>query len=115
MTITIYDNTLENAERIGWLDPAVSDYVIGDPKARYMSHDSEAGTFTYTNSATPEAITEIEEVKLTALQNVAEIAQKGITHLNKPGLTTAERKNVAMHWFRELSPVLDALKESQKS
>jgi len=45
--ITVYENTADNAHRVGW--HYMPEYCFGRPTAKFVSHDHRLGTFTYVN------------------------------------------------------------------
>ena len=47
--MSFYENTPENAKRIGWA--SVPEYWVGNPNAPYVKHDDKAGKFIFTNAA----------------------------------------------------------------
>ncbi|QIG70716.1 hypothetical protein EVB91_165 [Rhizobium phage RHph_I1_18] len=40
-----YENTPENAKSVGWNN--LPEYCIGDPKAKYVTHDTRRGIFIF--------------------------------------------------------------------
>lgn len=44
---TIYENTPENAKKIGWI--GLEEYWTGNPDAKFVTHNHVTGTFKFHN------------------------------------------------------------------